>query len=235
MLKWAIMLAGEDHSRARGGAEIKHKVVIFGFEDQSVALARQLRDHDWVVTIVTLRKEVSDPNIPNVNFLYIPEISLEWLKKAGVKDADAIVTMKTDEENLAICELAYENFGTHELVVRLNHRFNIKRFHELGVLIVEPATAMVSLLDHFVRSPIATTLLLGMEEDQDTVDLVVQNPDLHGMALRNLHLPSDVLVLSTKRRGHPIISTGYTRLRLGDTLTIVGSVESIEQVKLRIE
>lgn len=74
-----------------------------------------------------------------------------------------------------------------------------------------------------------------MEEDQDTVDIVVKNRDLHGMALRNLHLPSDILILSTKRRGHPIISTGYTRLRVGDTLTIIGSVKSIEEVKLRFE
>jgi len=235
MLKWAIGFAGEDHSRARGTKDIRRKVVIFGFEDQSLALARQLADHDWVVTIATLSKGIPNPSIPNVTVRYMPEISLESLKEVGVEKANTIVAMKTDEENLAICELVYENFGTQEMVVRMNHRFNMKRFHELGVLIVEPSTAMVSLLDHFVRSPIATTLLLGMEEDQDTVDIVVKNRDLHGMALRNLHLPSDILILSTKRHGHPIISTGYTRIRVGDRLTIVGSVESIEQVKLRFE
>ena len=235
MLKWAIGLAGEDHSRARGKKGIQRRVVIFGFEDQSLALARQLADHDWIVTIATLAKGIPDPAIPNVSIQQIPEISLELLKKVGVEKTDTIVAMKTDEENLTICELVYENFGTQDIVVRMNHRFNMKRFHELGALIVEPSTAMVSLLDHFVRSPIATTLLLGMEEDQDTVDIVVKNRDLHGMALRNIHLPSDILILSTKRRGHPIISTGYTRLRVGDTLTIVGSVESIEQVKLRFE
>lgn len=235
LLKWAIGLAGEDHSRGKGKKEIQRRVVIFGFEDQSLALARQLADHDWIVTIATLSKGRRDPAIPGVSVREIDEISLETLKSAGVKKANTIVAMKTDEENLAICELVYENFGTPEMVVRMNHRFNIKRFHELGALIVEPSTAMVSLLDHFVRSPIATTLLLGMEEDQDTVDIVVKNRDLHGMALRNLHLPSDILILSTKRRGHPIISTGYTRLRVGDTLTIIGSVKSIEEVKLRFE
>ena len=235
LLKWAIALAGEDHSRAKGEKDIRHKVVIFGFEDQSLALARQLAEHDWIVTMVTLREGVPDSLIPNVETRIISDISLDSLKKVGVQNADAIVVMKTDEENLAICELAFKNFGTKEMVVRMNHRFNLKRFHELGALIVEPATAMVSLLDHFVRSPVATSLLMGMEENQDTVDLVVRNHDLHGMALRDLHLPPDILILSTQRRGHPIISTGYTRIRLGDTLTIVGSVESIEQVKLRVE
>ncbi|UCG27865.1 MAG: cation:proton antiporter [Bacteroidales bacterium] len=235
MLKWAIGMAGEDHSKAKTRHDGIRKAVIFGLEDQSLALARQLADHDWKVKIATAQHGIPDPGIENVRIVYSSDITLEKLKELGLSEVDAIVTLKTDEENLKICELTYENFGTHEMVVRLNHRFNLKKFHELGALIVEPSTAMVSLLDHFVRSPMATSLLLGMEENQDTVDLVVKNPDLHGLALRNLHLPPDILILSTTRRGHPIISTGYTRLRLGDILTIVGSVESIEQVKLRIE
>ena len=162
-------------------------------------------------------------------------ISLTSLTELNLAETDAIITLKTDEENYKICELAYEHFGTPEIVVRLNNRENFKKFHDLGALIVEPSTAIVSLMDHFVRSPVATSLLLGLEGDQDTADIIIGNHDLHGMALRNLHLPADVLIIATRRRGHNIISTGYTRLRLGDILTIVGSVESIEKVRLRFE
>ncbi|MQY80521.1 MAG: potassium transporter TrkA [Bacteroidetes bacterium] len=236
LLKWSIGLAGEDHSMAhKNKLEGIIRAIIFGYEDQSVALARQLSEHDWQVKIATSRTGIKDPQIPGVEIIYSPEISLEELKKLDTKNTKTIVTLRTDEENLKICELVYENYGTHDLVVRLNHRYNFSKFHELGAIIVEPSTAMVSLLDHFVRSPLATSLLLGMEENQDTVDIVLRNRDLHGIAIRDLHLPSDILILSTQRRGHMIISTGYTRLRLGDILTIVGSVESIEQVRLRFE
>jgi len=102
-------------------------------------------------------------------------------------------------------------------------------------LIVDPSTAIVSLLDHFVRSPQATSLLLGMEENQDTLMLEVRNPNLHKMALRNLHLPHDIIVLSVTRRGQMIISHGYTRLRKKDIVTLVGSTESLENVRLRFE
>ncbi|MCK4346327.1 MAG: cation:proton antiporter [Bacteroidales bacterium] len=236
LLKWSIGLAGEDHSMAhKNKLEGIRRAIIFGYEDQSVALARQLSEHDWQVKIATSRTGIKDPQIPGVEIIYSPEISLEELMKLDAKNTETIVTLRTDEENLKICELAYENYGTHDLVVRLNYRYNFSKFHELGAIIVEPSTAMVSLLDHFVRSPMATSLLLGMEENQDTVDIVLRNRDLHGIAIRHLHLPSDILILSTQRRGHMIISTGYTRLRLGDILTIVGSVESIEQVRLRFE
>ena len=147
----------------------------------------------------------------------------------------SVTQMLNDDENYAICELLYEHVGTKDMIVRLNHRFNFNKFHELGALIVDPSTAIVSLLDHFVRSPQAATLLLGMQQDQDSMDVEVLNPDLHSLRLRNLRLPSDIIVLSVKRSGNFIITHGYTRLRKGDILTFVGSKESLKQVALKFE
>ena len=118
---------------------------------------------------------------------------------------------------------------------RLNKRENFNKFHELGVLIIEPSTAIVSLLDHFVRSPNAASLLLGMDEGQDSIDVEVANRDIHGMRLRELRLPSDIIILSVKRKGHIIISHGYTRLRLGDVITLVGAEKSLEEVMFKFE
>lgn len=235
-MKWAIQLVHEDHSK---GEHLAHKgpqrAIIFGYEHQAVALASQLSNHGLDVVITTSRSDIPEPGIKNVEVVYLPEITLNSLALIKSAEADAFITLKTDEENFKICELAYEHFGTPEIVVRLNKRENFKKFHDLGALIVEPSTAIVSLMDHFVRSPIATSLLLGLEENQDTADITVGNPDLKGIALRSLHLPSDILIIATRRRGHNIISTGYTRLRMGDVLTIVGSIESIENVRLRFE
>jgi Trk K+ transport system NAD-binding subunit len=124
---------------------------------------------------------------------------------------------------------------TKEVIVRLNKRENFNKFHDLGALIIEPATAIVSLLDHFVRSPNAATLLLGMDEGQDSIDVEVTNKDIHGMRLRELRLPTDIIILSVKRKGHIIISHGYTRLRLGDVITLVGAEKSLEEVMFKFE
>ncbi len=56
------------------------------------------------------------------------------------------------------------------------------------------------------------------------------------MALqRDLRLPSDTLILAVKRKGQMLISHGYTRLRRGDIVTVVGSMESLEDLSLRFE
>ncbi|PKQ64358.1 hypothetical protein BZG02_05945 [Labilibaculum filiforme] len=236
LFKWFILMVGESHKKKELLHESKiQKAVIFGLEGQSLALARQLTEHDWIVKLVTRSEERASLLYQGVDVVLAKELSLAELKRLEVDKADAIVLMNQDDDNLKVCELAYEHFGTRDMVVRVNERSYVNKFHELGALIVEPATVMVSLMEHLVRSPIATTLLLGLEKDQDTVDVEMQNEELHGTSLRDIQIPTDVIILATKRNDNTLISTGYTRLRLGDVLTLVGSVDSIEKVRLKME
>jgi Trk K+ transport system NAD-binding subunit len=236
LFKWSILLVGESHKQRELQHENKvQKAFIFGLEGQSLALARQLSDHDWKVKLVTRDLEKSKLEYHGVDVIHVPEYNLEELKKANAHKVDALILLNKDKENLLVCELAYEHFGTRDIVVRVHDRSFIKKFHELGALIVEPSTVMVSLMDHLVRSPVATSLLLGMEENQDTVDIEMQNSELHGVAIRDIQMPTDLIILATKRNQNTLISTGFTRLRLGDVLTVVGSIDSIDKLRLKLE
>lgn len=236
--KLAINRVGEAHTRGEtpefDGAR---DAIIFGFESQSLALANQLRLHDWDVKVACHSGNFRSfmEHRDEVDVLEVPNYSRETLQELGASKAEAIITMLSDEENYALCETVYEHFGTKNLVVRLNDRANFERFHELGALIVEPSTAIVSLLDHFVRSPSATSLFLGLEEGQDVMEMMVGNKRLDGLALRDLRLPAGTIILSLKRDDHTIISHGYTRLRLGDVITAVGEEQALMQLALRVE
>lgn len=234
LFKWAITKVKEGHTRADTPAFDGTKdAIIFGFETQSIALARQLQEAGWKVKIATRRQDINRQEYENIDIRAIDDLTIETLNKLDCKLSEAVVLMLTDEENLVLCNLIYEHVGTHDIIVRLNHRYNFNKFHELGAVIVDPSTAIVSLLDHFVRSPQAASLLLGMQDDQDTNDIQVINKDIHGLLIRNLRLPADVIILSVKRKGNLIISHGYTRLRIGDTLTMVGSKKSLAEVSLK--
>ncbi len=233
--KWALQLAGEVHVRSDGTFEVERKVLIFGWENQSLALANQLQKQNWKVEFVvshpTPEMLVHDEFVIH-EFTGSDHLSL---RKFNAETADTILCLLSDEENFKICETAYEHFGTKHLIVRLSDREYYKKFQRIGAMVMDPATAMVSLMEHFVRSPIATSLLLGMDEGQDTIDIEVRNSNFHGLTLRDLRLPSDVIILSVTRGDHPIISHGYTRLRLGDIVTMVGSNESLDKVRLNIQ
>ena len=169
------------------------------------------------------------------NFHWHQVLNLEKSENLKLDKTETVILMLSDEKNYQLAELIYEYIGTKDVIVRLNNRDNFEKFHKLGTLIIEPATAIVSLLDHFVRSPSATSLLLGMDEGQDSIDVEIRNQDIHGMRLRDLRLPADVLVLSVKRKGQLLVSHGYTRMRLGDVITLVGSATSLEELKFKFD
>lgn len=233
--KWALHMAGEVHVKSDGTFDVERKVLIFGWENQSIALANQLQKQNWKVEFVVTN--------PTVEILGHEEFTIHEftgshnmaLRLFSAETADTILCLLSDEENYKICETAYEHFGTKHLIVRLSDRDYYKKYNRIGAMVMDPATAMVSLMEHFVRSPIATSLFLGMDEGHDTIDVEVRNSDFHGLTLRDLRLPSDVIILSVTRGDHPIISHGYTRLRLGDIVTMVGSNESLDKVRLNIQ
>lgn len=236
LFKWSIYKMKENHDRAPAPKfDGVRDALIFGFESQSLSLAKLLQENNWLVKVVTLNQELNPNDYKNYNIVKIDSYSVEAFKKLEAERADAIVGMLSDDENIKICQIAYEHFGTKDIIVRLNDHHNFAKFHELGVLVVDPRTSIVNLLFHFVRSPIATSILLGMEQDQDTIDVEVVNPDIAGLALRDLRLPSDILVISVKRGGNTVISHGYTRLRLGDVITLLGSKESLDLMRLKFE
>lgn len=234
LFKWAISRVKESRLRHAAPAFDGIKdAYIFGLESQSVALAKQLKENRWQSKIISINRQDAIAKEDDLEIVSIPAISLEEIQKLEMEKADAIVCMLSDEENYVIAEMVYEHIGTKDVIIRINDRKNTERFHQLGNLIIDPSTAMVSLLDHFVRSPNATSLLLGMDKSQDTLDIEIANKDIHGMTLRDLRLPTDVIILSVKRKGQMIISHGYTRLRLKDIVTMVGSPKSLEEIRTK--
>ena len=233
LFKWAINLVGEAHmkSKSQDGDEVRD-AIIFGYEDQSVALAKQLMKANWKVKIIT--RIIDTKIIDGVQIYNINNLSKEDLIALECEKAHTIISMLSDEDNYIISEIAYEHLGTKNVIVRLNERENYDKFKELGVNIVEPSSAMVNLLDHFARSPGATSILLGMEDGQDTIDIEITAEEIHGMALRNIRFPSDVIILSVHRKEGALVCHGFTRLRLGDIVTVVGSIDSLEKVMVKL-
>lgn len=235
LMKWALNAVKESRLKADPTHDGIRDAIIIGFETSSLALARQLINHDWVIKMISLKKELDLSRAGDIDIRQVEHIDLSLLQNMDADKSESIILMLSDEENLELCQLIYENFGTPNVVVRLQKRSNFNRFHELGALIVEPTTAIVSLMDHFVRSPGAASLLLGMEDGQETIDIEVGDKALHGIHIRDLRLPSDVVILSVKRKEQMIISQGYTRIRVGDILTIIGPEESLEYARLTLE
>lgn len=234
LLKAAIRHVGESHLPPTAWPDEQREALILGIESQSLALARQLLAHNWQVVMAdTDRSHVERFRVADVDEHWIPEITEDTLSGL-LNGTDALVAALDDDyANLRACELAYEKFGIPRLIVRLNDPACMNEFAPLDAYVVDPASAMVNLLDQFVRAPQSATLLLHTDPAYDTTQVTVADPDIAGNALRDLRLPSDVVVLSIARDGHSIVPHGYTVLQLGDEVALVGRPDSLDDVTRR--
>ncbi len=119
LFKWAVLLMGESHTQQKLQHEHKQQsAVIIGLEGQSLALVQQLQQHGWKASVATRSKEKSEQDYNGIEVNYMASCDIEELERLGAHKADAIVLLNSDEDNLRICEMAYEQFGTRDIVVR---------------------------------------------------------------------------------------------------------------------
>lgn len=235
LFKASIKRVGEAHIPGRSEPDKIRDVLIMGFSSQSLALARQLRAHNWQVRVAGVHPDQYKwfDDEPYETHL-IPEVSEDTLCSLVNKSTDAIVMMMDDDStNFNAAELACEQFGVPRMVVSLNDFNWANRFTELGAKVIFPASAMVNLLDQYVRAPQSAELLMHTE-GHETVQITISEPDVDGITLQKLRLPADVLVLGIMRDGVSIVPHGYTVLHLGDDITVMGHPDSLEEVTLRL-
>ncbi|MCA9966643.1 MAG: NAD-binding protein [Anaerolineales bacterium] len=237
LFKLAMERLGETHTKAKPEVfDGTRDVMIMGIEDQSLALAQSLVSHNWHVKVVGMeeseRIDALEEEVPYVHTIDV--LIPRALRRLGLNKVDVLLCMFNDDElNYRTCEIAYEHFGTPQIIVRLNTFTpdNIQRFKDLGVRIINPQTAMLNLLNQFVRSPATTSLLLGEEANQQIEDVIISNREMAGVPLRDLRLPTDVLVLSIRRSGHLLVTHGYSQLERNDIVSVMGSPEGLAKVR----
>ncbi|MGB7338814.1 MAG: cation:proton antiporter [Phototrophicaceae bacterium] len=232
-LKYALRQVGEaqivDNDPTRN-------LVILGVEPQSVALAREMQADGWTVILAdTSLEHIEQLRTDDIDERHIPDLSIDSLRSLVTKPSTAVVTMLPDDhENHEICRIVSEEFGVETMVTRLRDSSLRETFLDMGVRVLDPASAMVNLLHRYLRAPEAVNLLLHQDPEHDVMQVKVTEKAVDGLPLRDLRLPGDVLILEILRDGQIIVPHGFTRLKISDDVTIVGSPNSLSEVVLKL-
>lgn len=215
------------------------KVLIVGGDDIARRLARKLADEGEAVTLL-------DSDLANVRQAQADGLQASHgdatdpgaLERAGIGWCQALVAASpSDKANLLICQTA-RGFGAGpRLIARVNDAKNAAAFAESGIETLTLADAAVVTLAGMVARPTTLPLLgLGAERRPETiVEVQVGNDLLTGKPLRDLDLPPECLVALVKRRGAVSIPDGHTTLAPGDTLTLIGARDAVEQLRTMVE
>lgn len=234
-LKWALNAVGE--SNVPDGKEKNEppRLLILGVESQSITLARQMTASGWSVIVAdTDEARVEALRAEDVDERVIPDLNAETLSQLLVHADDALVAMlDNDADNLHACQIAHDEFAMENIIVRLQDLSLLSSFREVGARVLDPASAMVHLLERSINAPEAVDLLLHQDPDHEIAQITITQKSVDGIALRDLRLPADVLILEIVRNGQIIVPHGFSTIRLNDRLTLLGCPDDLFEVRFK--
>ena len=158
------------------------------------------------------------------------------LSKAGTNRADVLIaTTRSDDINLATCQIAKYYFQVEKTIAVLNDQDNRELFDDLGIdVVVNIADLLVSEIQEGLASR-ETRHLIPFSELGSTSLIAVRIPGNVGMDQRKiseLTLPDDTLLpLVIKRDGKMIIPDNDTFIESDDQVIVVTTPETEDDVR----
>ena len=231
-LKSALRRVGESHEKGERHAD-DGRVMVFGIESQTLELAAALRSEGRPVTLISVGPDPKPIGELDADWSHIEELDDASLSQTLTEDVSAVVTVLPDDtDNERVLRYSAQEADIERLVVRPSAASENGRYETYGALVVHPTTAIVSLLMQSVLSPDATSLLLHHDRGREMLQIEVTNQDLDGLSVRDVSLPSGVLLMEVRRDNTVLLVDGQTRLRTGDQITLIADIEAEAEARL---
>ena len=197
------------------------KVIIVGAHGEAKELINRVSS-GWSISVIDLDQEKLRNFTTNrqIDKIQGDATSSLVLKKAGLDEATAIVTLTlSDEVNLEILKIAQQN-DILRLSSIINDSSNIDKFKELDVELVEPDILLARRFEHILEPRrVVSQAFAGGRAEALEIEISSDSP-VRGKKLREIG--SDYYIVGALlRKGKVIIPHGDTEIETGDLVTIV--------------
>ncbi|MCO5206947.1 MAG: monovalent cation:proton antiporter family protein [Anaerolineae bacterium] len=206
-------------------------ILVIGANKMGLEVAQQLQRHHEPVLLI-------DPNPEHIaqaqelglaivaGYADRPDVHTKAILERATR---MVVTPGESDVNYQICRFIKTTYGARHIVAHVTDPREFGRFQQLGVTPTNPAVDYAALLVLLTRSPGAYELMTRTDDAKEVHEVVVRNPSITGKRLRELRLPSGVFVMAVRRDGELLVPNADTRMELGDFVTVVGPIESVDQ------
>ncbi len=206
----------------------KEMIAIFGAGRKGLDLAKELTSHGELVLFLDDEARIVKQAIEN-------GFDAEQIVNSQVSDIldpnkiKPFVTLcQDDKQNLSLSRIAAAK-GIQHIVACVHDLSYIQDFKKLNVQTYIPEKSQSTMLALMARNPDVFSLLTSTTDEKDVREIFLQNPNLAGKRLRDLKLPGDLWILAIRRSGELMIPHASDRLELGDRLTILGTLEELDE------
>ena len=212
------------------------KAMIIGGGKTGYYLAQRLAKSGTSVKLVEQSKErcqYLSTRVKNVVMLHGDGTDISMLEEENLDDMDAFVTATgIDEQNLLLALTAKQR-GIKDVISKVSREDYLALIENLGVDMVlnplEISAANIYALIQGKKRVISSTFVQGQAE---IVEVVVHNDmTMKGKILKDLDLPSGMLIAAVYRSGEVIIPDGNTKLLVNDRVIIISLLTDVPELE----
>lgn len=213
------------------------KVIVVGGDEIARKLGWQLSEEGEAVLLVDTDPEnVRAIQAGGLTAMHGDATDPDVLRRLGLHWCRSLISATpSDKANLLIAQVVRGLYPELRIIARVNEAKNAEAFRGAGVepLLVADAAAMT--LSAMITRPTVLPLLSSSAYGDRMAEVHVGNPKVAGLPLRQLELPRECLVALVKRQGRVTVPDGKTVLQAGDTVTLIGLKEAVDQTKTLLE
>ncbi len=162
--------------------------------------------------------------------------NISTLNKAGVKEADIIISVTDSDEVNMISSLISNKLGAKKKIIRIkDHDYlsNLSAFKEdLGIdFIINPADAAADQIEKLILNPFASSIATFAEGKISMVKVRLKEDfKIVNKKIKEIEFPGSLLIGAINRNDNLIIPKGDESLLPGDSVYILGKTEEIKEL-----
>ena len=218
--------------------QASRRIVILGGGNIGLFLAEQLEaDHpDASVKVIEADKERAEfvaRTLGRTVVLNGDVLDPEILREASVSTAETVVSVTNDDETNILSGLLAKRHGARQVMALINKTSYNALVGPLGVdVVISPKAITVSnILQHVRRGRIHAVHSLHEGFGELIEADALETSSLVGKPLREVKLPTGVLVGALVRKGQVISPRGSTVVQAGDRVVLFAVAESVKKVE----
>jgi trk system potassium uptake protein TrkA len=205
------------------------RIVIIGGGKVGSYLTRVMREAGHVVAVIEQDAGQAESIAEETEALVLEGdgTDVELLNTAGVDRADWVLAVTgQDESNVVACQLA-ATLGASRVLARLNNPRNRPTFEALGIPVVAVTDLMVQVISREVQADVGELVRLALLGRGQVSLLEVSIPDdTDEPEVIDLDLPEPSILVTVVRGEEVVVPRANTRLRPGDRVLAVTTVEN---------
>jgi trk system potassium uptake protein TrkA len=227
----AMAAFGHEETEAR-------RLLIFGGGNIGLFLAQEIeREHTWVRTKIIEqdpeRAKAIAGRLENTMVLQGDVLDPEILEEANTAATETVVAVTNDDETNILSSLLAKRYGTQRAITLVNKGTYESLVNSLGIdVTVSPRNITVStILQHIRRGRIHSVHTLREDFGELIEAEALETSELVGKPLREINLPSGVMLGAIVRDGQMICPGGSTVVEPKDRVVLFASAKVIRKVE----